>query len=267
MTIKRLGAILALSLAAQGAQAATITLTHFETYKRSELQTARADRAAIDGLSQQIALETFDRFVPMTANNDGNDSTANTPEGLPTSVGTFDVLASNRAGGSALKPYDRGLIRTGQNYGRYDTTSGQGNWLDSNDNVSILLDTATANLSAFNTLSFFLTDVDDAGAVSFSLTARANDTVYNFDIASDIFGDKRQKNRALFFVNLAFDTTVSDVALDLSIDGSDGFGIDDVRAGLKTPNSGVTPVPLPASLPLLAGAFIGLGFWARRRKT
>jgi hypothetical protein len=71
---------------------------------------------------------------------------------LATSVGVFTTTSGSPCGGSCLPPADQSLIRGTSNYGRYNTTAGGSQWLDSNDNAAIHL-AASAGV-AFDSISF-----------------------------------------------------------------------------------------------------------------
>lgn len=62
--------------------------------------------------------------------------------------------------------------------------------------------------------------------------------------------------------------TTFDTTNGCNIDDEGGFGTNDLtNQGNQTLVGAVTPVPLPAALPLMIGGLAGLGFAARRRKT
>lgn len=227
------------------AQAASLSWT---SYKSSQLATAKADRAAQD-TDTEIALEDFEGFraVPQ-AGGPGNS----TP--LGTAVGTFTTTPGTKCGGSCDAPNDESLVRDVSAFGRYNTTDNGAKWLDSNDNAAINL-LASAS-EAFNRISFFLTDIDDVGPTTFSIDVGPE----TFNVGTDIFNGKRQKNGGLFLVSIELDDLTKNSTFSLRIDDGDGFGIDDVRL-----SNNVAPIPVPATLPLLAGA-IGVMGWARRRR-
>lgn len=228
------------------AEAATLS---WSSYSSSDLAQAKADRAIAE-TDFQIALEDFETFSPVPV---GGGAGTTTP--LGTGVGVFTTTPGNACGGSCDAPDDQSLVRAQSGYGRYNTTDNGSKWLDSNDNAAINLAAATAPL--FDSISFFLTDIDDVGPTTFSILVDG----LEFDIAADIFNGNRQRNGGLFYVNIGFDSLVNSSALSLRIDDGDGFGIDDVRIG-----SSVAPVPIPATLPLLAAGLGAMGWAARRRK-
>ncbi|WP_424985914.1 PEP-CTERM sorting domain-containing protein [Microbulbifer sp. S227A] len=241
-------AAVAATLMGTGASAATLT---WQSYDQSQLSTARSDRDAID-TDHQVAYETFESYTPVADGGGVGDTTPLTS----TSVGDFTTTPGGRCGNSCDTPDDQSLIRSTSSYGRYNTTLGGSNWLDSNDNSAINL--AAAGGSMFDSISFFLTDVDDVGRVAFEIEVAGE----MFDVAEDILNSNRQGDGDLFLVSIGLDSLVNSVGISLFIESGDGFGIDDVRLG-----SSMSPVPVPASLPLLAGGLGLLGWIARRRKS
>lgn len=240
-------AAVAATLLGSGASAATLTWT---SYDQSQLASARSDRDAVD-TDYQVAFEDFEGYTPVPDGGGAGDVTPLTSTG----VGDFTTTAGGRCGASCDTPDDQSLIRNTSSYGRYNTTLGGSNWLDSNDNSAINL--AAAGGSMFDSISFFLTDVDDVGRVAFEINVAGE----LFDVAEDILNSNRQGDGDLFLVTIGLDSLVSSVAVGLFIESGDGFGIDDVRLG-----SSVAPIPVPASLPLLAGGLGLMGWIARRRR-
>lgn len=237
----------AATLLGSGASAATLSWT---SYDQSQLTTAQSDRDAAE-TDYVVAYEDFESYRPVADGGGIGDVTPLTS----TSVGDFTTTAGGRCGNSCDTPDDQSLIRDTSSYGRYNTTLGGSNWLDSNDNSAINL--AAEGGSMFDSVSFFLTDVDDVGRVAFELEVAGE----MFDVAEDILNSNRQGDADLFFVRIDLDGLVDTVGLSLFIESGDGFGIDDVRLG-----SSVAPIPVPASLPLLAGGLGLLGWIARRRR-
>ena len=247
--ISVLATVAALGLATAASAATTLT---WEAYDKSELGTAKADRAALEGpLGFGSALEDFEGFTPIATGNTDPNADDKTP--LQTSVGLFTTDAGSKCGGSCDAPEDESLIRNESRWGRYDTTGGDAeNWLDSNDNDAIILDADIGR--AFDFISFFLTDIDDVGAVTFNIDVDG----HVFDIAQNEFGGKKQGNADLFYVKIDFDAPVFASKIKLNIDDGDGFGIDDVH---------VSAVPIPASFLLLGAAMGGLGMMRRKQKS
>lgn len=240
-------AAIAATLLGTGASAATLT---WDSYDQSRLTTALSDRDARD-IDYEVAFEDFESYTPVPDGGGAGDVTPLTS----TSVGNFTTTAGGRCGNSCDTPDDQSLIRDTSNFGRYNTTLGGSNWLDSNDNSAINL--AAAGGSMFDSISFFLTDVDDVGRVAFEINVAGE----MFDVAQDILLSNRQGDGDLFLVRIGLDSLVSSVDLSLFIESGDGFGIDDVRLG-----SSVAPIPVPASLPLLVGGLGLMGWIARRRR-
>ncbi|MEX0281788.1 MAG: PEP-CTERM sorting domain-containing protein, partial [Arenibacterium sp.] len=164
----------------------------------------------------------------------------------------FTTTPGTKCGGSCDAPDDQSLIRGASAYGRFNTTTDGQRWLDSNDNEAINL-AASAN-EKFNMISLFPTDIDDVGPVRFALNVDG----LEMNIGQDIFNGTKQKNGRLYLLNIKLDALTFASDISFSIDDGDGFGIDDVRLG-------ATPVPVPATLPLLAGG-LGLAGWIARRR-
>lgn len=238
-------AAIAVCMAGTGAGAASLT---WASYTSSQVALAKSERAAAE-TDVTVAFEDFESFLPVPSNPGPGSFTP-----LTTGVGLFTTTAGPNCGGSCSAPQDQSLVRATSGFGRYNTTDSGANWLDSNDNAAINL--AASGPGSFDSISFFLTDIDDVGAITFNIDVDGE----NFDVAQDIFGGKRQGNGGLFYVRIDFDGPVASSMMSLNIDDGDGFGLDDVRLG------SVTPVPVPASLPLLIGGLSVLAWGARRRK-
>ncbi len=242
-------AAFAAALLCTGANAASVS---WSSYSSANLAQAKTDRAALD-VDFQVAFEDFESFSPVL----GNTGTGSfTP--LNTAVGVFTTTPGATCGGSCNQPNDQSLVRNASSFGRYNTTDSGAQWLDSNDNAAINL--AGSAGSNFDSISFFLTDIDDVGLVTFNIDVDGQ----NFDIAADIFNGLKQQNGDLFLVRIELGGPVASSALSLNIDTGDGFGLDDVRLGSGTA-PGPSPVPVPASLPLLLGG-LGAIAWAKRRR-
>ncbi len=154
---------------------------------------------------------------------------------LSTGVGTFSVMPGSQAGDSSVSAStltNQFTILNGSDSpfkGRYDTTSGGGNWLDSNDITQIQL---TTDLS---TLFFFITDVGDCGG--YLQIQTADGTTYNFP-ASNYTSDGN-----LFFVGITSNSALGSVKW-LNNSRGDGWGVDDFGTIVDPP----LPTPEPASL-------------------
>lgn len=256
MTYKVAAASASLLLASSIAHAATVDWT---SYTVDQLDQARTDRANI-APNVTIAFEDFENesFDPVPLGGGPGTSTAG---GLMTNVGTFTTTdsTSTTCAGSCNEPDNESLIRSASGFGRYNTTEGGSKWLDSNDNAAINLTTKDGLF--FDSVVLFLTDVDDVGPKTFSIFVNGEE----FDISSEyddttLPGSQTDPDNAdLFLISIGLDTATSNVALSFAIDDNDGFGLDDVLLG------SATPVPVPATLPLLA-AGIGLMGWASRRR-
>lgn len=177
-----------------------------------------------------------------------------------TAVGTFNTLGGTGSGGTVSGlPGNTGTelaLRDGNVYGRVNTVPTDGTWyLDSNDTQGIGWDVSTGDM--FNTVIFTLVDGSDTGAY---LRISADGETHEQRVGGQL------ANGNASIVVVSFDTSMSNAVIELgnyTSSGSDmrtndGFSIDGLRVG-------ATPVPLPASGLLLAGA-LGFGGWRARRK-
>ncbi|MEM7471403.1 MAG: VPLPA-CTERM sorting domain-containing protein [Pseudomonadota bacterium] len=184
-----------------------------------------------------------------------------TPGGaLTTAVGDFETIGGTGNGGTvgqiAGNTGTNVALRDGNVYGRTNTTAGGAYFLDSNDTHGIRW-TASNGGSIFDTLVFTLMDASE-----FSFLRVIADGVTK---EQRVGGRLSDGNTSL--VEISLGTAVASLTVELanfsSFGGStnqrnDGFSIDDATLGLA-------PVPVPASLPLLAlGA--GVFGYLRRQK-
>ncbi len=240
--------------------AATI---NFNSYASSaSLSQARTDRDAFMGNAGQS-----EEFEELTACTNTNVATCNSGTITTTSFGTFTgITPSITNGGSQVAPKDAIVVRNSQPdpYGRFNTTDGGNNWLDSNDMAGILWTLSSAANTFFEKISFFLTDVDDVGSIKFNIGVNGATPV-------DMPGNLKLSDGALHLVSMDF--TGEDVStLNISmINGKgDGFGFDSAQVNVRgtSPDSdnGPSPVPVPAAGLMLFGALGGLVAMRRRRK-
>lgn len=234
-------ALLGLGLAVGASQAALAVTVSLDPFG-SDVAGAKAAQMSLLTTGTVKAAETFDDFTPVPI---GGGAGSISP--LPTAVGTFSSLGENDGGkciGSCDQPSGELLVRNESTYGRFDTTTGEGNWLDSNDTAGMKWE--ISGLGEFNLLSFLLTDVDDVGPIQFAIKV-AGELFTGFDVIG---------NGKVGLVTILFPEMVTSATVYLKIDDGDGFGIDDVY---------VAAVPLPAGVLLLLGALGGLGALRRRR--
>ena len=256
----------ALTLSGAAAQAASVTITLTEFDNRASAVSAQS--WLLGGYER--AYEDFEDFTsadtqicttrcrPVTSYD---YATAADP--LSTSVGDFSSILPVGAGGSNRAPDDAAIIRSnanennnGQpNFGRYDADDNRragSNFIDSNDNRGIRLDTSTSGISHFNWISFVLTDLDDVGGVNFAIAASGD--ALTGPSATNLV---KRGNGDVFLATLYFDVLVKDVIVDMTIDTNDGFGADSFA---------ISAVPLPAGAWLILSGLGALAV-ARRRKS
>lgn len=197
---------------------------------------------------QPETLETFNEFP-------ASDKTGYTS--LGTAVGTFSVTPGSLPGDptqsngtkkdqftildSADTPFD----------GRYSTTPGGGNWLDSNDITGIQLATS------LDTLIFMITDVNDCGGI---LTIKTADGTLSKAFAPYPIA----KNGNLYFVAITSSKPIGDVWF-LNSSTNDGYGLDDFGTVVDPPPPPPTPTPEPGTLSIAGIGLIGVAL-ARKYK-
>lgn len=252
------GAGLALALAgAASAASVNIAFTHYAG-NAAGIAAAKADQAAFLGTNMLKASEDFEGFKGSPARDNGKAASHPTTNPVVTGVGTFRSVGPNACGAScvdssALLQVRAGNVGSSSVFGRYNTTAGGMNYLDSNDNSGMEWEIpAGAGIGRFDRISFLLTDVDDVGKITFNISTRGDAAS-----ATGTILDARPANGKLSLVTMIFDEAVSDLFVGLNIDKGDGFGIDDVQ---------ISAVPLPAAGFLLLGGLAGLGAVSRRRK-
>lgn len=247
------GAGLALSLAgAASAASVNVFLTQYSG-NASGIAQARADQATFLGGNILRASEGFEGFAASPAGDSGGNASHPTTNPVVTSVGTFRSIGPNACGSSCVNASEHLQVRSGNVWGRYNTTFGGSNYLDSNDNSGMEWKiSADQGIGSFDRISFLLTDVDDVGKLNFNISTRGD-----VQSATGTILNSRPANGTLSLVTMVFDHAVSDLFVGLHIDKQDGFGIDDVQ---------ISAVPLPAAGLLLLGGLAGLGAVSRKRR-
>ncbi|MBZ5609975.1 MAG: hypothetical protein LAP38_17070 [Acidobacteriia bacterium] len=168
---------------------------------------------------------------------------------LSTGAGTFSVAPGSQAGDpqqSNGTHTDQFTILNSSDTpfsGRFNTTSGGSNWLDSNDITRMQLTTSAS------TLFFFITDVGDCGGVLQIQTA--DGTTYTFPSFSNYAGDGN-----LYFVGINSASSIGSVKW-LNNSGNDGFGMDDFGTAVDPPPP-PPAVPEPASWPVAAAGLLAI---------
>ncbi|WP_299441745.1 VPLPA-CTERM sorting domain-containing protein [uncultured Rhodospira sp.] len=162
---------------------------------------------------------------------------------IDSAVGTFtSTLGGQR--GQEISILDAANTPFGGRYNVSNDLAGSGKWLDSNDSKEIVWD--VSGLTAFDTISFWMTDVlDVAGKLSFQTTTGATyDTSITFPGAG---GSNR--NGSLFFISMSFDEAITSFKWSATA-RNDGWGLDDIKIG--------SAVPLPAAVWFMLTALGGL---------
>ena len=254
-----LALVAAASISAMSAHAATLTTIDIEYFGSTgdgdlNLAGARAAQAEFAG-ETIVGGDDFERFTACPADN----CTATNFTG---DFAAYEHLGTGAGGGSVVGPKDQAVIRDRSQYGRFNTTAGGSQYLDSNDNKGIRINTGAVPGMFFDRVSFLLMDADDVGSLEFNIAVGGeveSDTLIVPDIGGAPTGGP---NGSLYLVTLLFSDIVSSVTVDLFNDTSerDGFAIDDVVGS-------VSAVPLPAAGWMLIAGFGGLAALKRRRKT
>ncbi len=164
---------------------------------------------------------------------------------LATGAGTFSVMAGSQAGdpvqSNGTKTDQFTILNASDTpfSGRFNTTAGGQNWLDSNDITQIQLTTSLSNLY------FFITDVGDCGGV---LQIQTGDgTTYSFP-ALNYTSDGN-----MFFVAINSASSIGSVKW-LNNSSNDGWGVDDFGTAVDPPPA----VPEPASWPIAAAGLLAI---------
>lgn len=246
----------AISLAPAIVSAATvdITFTDYGSGKHTaDIAGATAARDAFIGGMFVAGHETFDGFEAC----DGTNSATCAAGPVSTAVGTFTGIGPTGSGSSQVLPKDKVVVRADPPYAaeRYEVEGSDGNWLDSNDMNGIKWEIpGSATLSRILKIAFFLTDVDDVGAIQFSISA-SNTGVLTNNVVGGPVGTR--PNGELLLVTMLFSEAVDDVDIEMTSGTNDGFGLD---------GAVVAAVPLPAAGLLLLSALGGMAAVRRRRR-
>jgi hypothetical protein len=187
--------------------------------------------------------ENFGSAVTAETLTGFEDDTSGSYTSLATTAGTFSVMPGSKAStGSGTHKNDFTILNSSDTpfQGRYNTTPGGKNWLDSNDITQLQLTTS------FDTIYFFITDVDDTGG---KLTIQTADGTTSSAFTSPVNGD-------LYFVAITGPDPIGYIRW-LNTSQADGYGLDDFGT-VKFP--ALAPVPEPASWIILGVAMFLL--WA-----
>ncbi len=240
-------AVAALLTLTTAAQAATISIVEVTGANQGAKLAAKA--ALLAGLGSYTLLEDFESFAASKAV--GHTT-------LSTGAGTFSSVGGLGTGGACIKPGGPSNATCDALYvldqattpfsGRFNSTAGGSQWLDSNDLTGIDLQLG----SNLNTLFFFMTDVNDQGG---RLKVKATDAD---GTATGVFGPGANGsafgNGSLFFVLITSASGISNVQW-INNHSGDGWGIDDI--------STLDTIPEPGLLALM-GVAAGAAAWRRR---
>ncbi len=192
---------------------------------------------------------------------------------LATAVGTFSTIGGVGSGGTVTQLSGNTghflALRDGNVFGRDNATPTGGAWfLDSNDTYGMIWDVALNGGLSFTKLQFVLSDASDVGAYLRITTGTDS---------RELRTGGKLPNGSDQLVEIDFGGAVTSAQVILgnysSMGGTtykrnDGFSIDGIQVR-SVPGSGgenPPPVPLPASVVLLAAGLASLGAVARRRK-
>ena len=234
-----LGLLAAGSLLVSGtAIAGPISFTMSPVGTSSNMSAPRAaERAFLATLVSGVVTEDFEDIAVGTQGSP-----------ISTDVGSFSMEVAGSGGlcrtscGDGVIVLDAGSSIFG---GRFNTTVGGSNWLDSFDAQEFRF---TPN-AGINSIGFYITDPNDSGGRFTFNTTTGTETV---DFGS-IFGGGLSNGRAFY---LTFTSADDITGLTIfSNNGDDGFGVDDVTIG----------VPEPGTLALLGMGLLGAGLARRRR--
>ena len=181
------------------------------------------------------------------------DNTKGPWTSLSTSVGTFSAVAGGQGStGSGTGKNEFTVLNSSDTpfQGRYNTTAGGKNWLDSNDITKLQLTTS------LDTVYFFISDADDTGG---TLTLQTADgTTVKFPTNTG--------NGSLFFVGI---TSADPIGCIRWLDSSraDGYGLDDFgTVTYPSPKPKLSQVPEPASWVMAAVGLFLISVIAQRRE-
>ena len=180
-----------------------------------------------------------------------------------TNVGTFSANGAAGTGNCAGKVNNKcenlNIRAAGShaNQGRFNTTPGGKNWLDSNDISEVKWDISSVLFGGkADAFGFMVMDPSDVGA-TFKITLVDGSTLTQL-----LKVDPKISNATLYYVSVISPIAISGMSVTFSNSGkqitNDGFGIDDVTLG-------VVAVPEPSTLVLLGFGLLAMGLIARRR--
>lgn len=240
------------------AAAVSVTITS-QKFTESELVQAQTAHAAHLSGAHKAFVEDFEGYPAWggevgTPNETGSD--AGTLFGRSSKPGSGGTAVD---GGNGVEIRADRHPRVSGSYsalsGRFNTSIGGANWLDSNDMEEMAWNVNNSGrLGLFDKLIFNLIDVGDIRGTDFFIEISGD----GLETATQRIS--RQQNGSINLVSILFDEAVDKATLRLVSAHNDGFGIDDVAVARMT-----APVPLPAAVWLMFGALGGLGLLSRQK--
>lgn len=200
-----------------------------------------AEASFVASLGGSHVTETFEGF---RAGAQGSPLTSTLVGSFYMDVAGSGGLCTGKLGGCAAGV---AVLNAGNSPfgGRFNTTVGGANWLDSFDAQKFTF----KPLAGVNSVGFFITDPNDAGGRFDLQTANGLETVFFDDIFKSGLG-----NGKMFYLTFTSETAISAITIFSTVK-NDGFGIDDVTVG---------KIPEPGTLALLGLGLLAAGAIRRR---
>lgn len=231
---------------AASAGATTITITSASSVANADAEESAWILSSFGSNFNADILATFEGFT-------ASDQTGYSS--LSTGAGTFSVTPGSQPGdptqSNGTKKDQFTILDSADTpfSGRYNTTPGGNNWLDSNDITGIQLSTS------LDTLVFMITDVNDCGG---TLTIKTADGTKSSAFAPY----PSAKDGNLYFVAITSSGPIGDVWF-LNNSRNDGYGLDDFGTVADPPPPPPTPTPEPGTLSIAGIGLIGIALFRK----